>query len=255
MDKKVSYIIIILITIITILFLVLLSNNDKKDNQAKITEKYLIIDNYSTWMYTNKWEKVNNSKISGKKLKTFINDELQGLTKLSFGSKWNLYNDNDEYVDYEGNFIAASPELKLLINKYTVGEIDESDINEINQILNEDFTINDFTKKELIVSDLNNDGVSDYIINVSNLDNENALNYYNLIYAKIDGDIKIILNKKIKLKDYYSEPIYHISEIININGKNEKYIILEKGYFSLAGKTGNVMYGYIDNNFKLVMED
>ena len=251
MNKKVSYIIILAIVIIAFPLLLLL----KKNNNTIGTEKYLIIDNYSTWSYTNHWQKIDNNNVNNKTFQTFINDESIGLIRFSYGSKWNLYNENNEYISNEEKFIAASPEFKLLVNKFTVGEIDESKINEINQILNENFTIDDFTTKEFVLTDLNNDGISDYIINISNLDNENAINYYTLIYAKIDGDIKIILNKKIELKDYYSEPIYHISEIINLNDKIEKYLILEKGYFSLAGKTGNVMYGFIDNNYKLIMED
>ena len=253
MNKKVSYIIIILITIITILLLVLLSNNDKKDNIDVVTEKYLIIDNYSTWMYTNKWEKIDNSKISGKKLKAFINDELQGLTTFSFGSKWNLYNDNDEYIDYEGDLIAASPELKLSVDKIIIEDIGEKELNEINSILNKNYEIDFFTTKELVKVDLDKNGNLDYIVNVNNLNDEEANEYVSLIYAKVNNNVMILNDKSIDLKDYLNTPRYRIKEVIDLN--NNKYVIIQKGFFSLAGKNGNIMFEYIDNKFKLVMED
>ena len=60
------------------------------------------------------------------------------------------------------------------------------------------------------------------------------------------------MNKR-ETADLTNAPVYNINYILDVN--NQSSILIKKGYFSDAGKSGNAMYQLRDGKYKIVMED
>lgn len=256
MNKKIPIVIIcVLVVFCGILLLVLQDKNeDKNSSLNELNNKktyYLVIGNDSVWSYHDKWSKASNTDIDGNKLEVYIEKKYIGLKTLKYGTVWNIFSGN-EYEFYDGSMLAFSTDFGKVIN-FTISNIDNDNLQEINKILKSNFHDYSFSVNEKISVDLNSDGRLDTIVSVSNLDIEGQDLYFNLVYTKINDKINILINESIQIEDYYNAPIYNMNYVLNI--LNTNYIIFRKGYFSNVNKSGNIMYELIDGKYELVIED
>lgn len=252
MNKRVPIIIIILLLIFSLVIIFSAKDNNNTSNKENKVEKevnYLVIDNDSIWEYNNKWNKISYGRVNNKKYNVYIDSTYKGIFTLKYGSVWNLFSGNN-YYSYQGNMIALSNKLSL--KNMEIIDIDNKDLKEINSIIKKSYNINDITLREKIVVDLDNNGVIDKIINVSNLDGGDS-SYFSLVYVVLNGNRDILINESIKESDYYSAASYSLKYLISYNNKIN--IIVGKGYFSLAGKSGNMMYELNQKKYELVVED
>ena len=250
MNKKVPIIIICILMFIIILLLIIFKDR-VNDDKKSIEPSYLVIGNESVWMYDDKWQKSSYNLIENKKMNVYIDSVYKGNFTMKHGNKWNLFLNNN-YYSYDGEMIAFSSDFIHLEN-FSVTNIDNKDLKEINKILKYNYKLDDFSTAEKIEVDLNKDGKLESIINVSNLDKTNQNTYFNLLFVYIDNDVHVLINEVISPADYFNSPVYSINYILNVN--NQSSILVKKGYFSDAGKSGNVMYQLRDGKYKIVMED
>lgn len=250
MNKKVPIIIICVLMFIIILLLIVFKDRVNDDKNVSETS-YLVIGDDSVWMYDDKWQKASYNLIESRKMNVYIDSLYKGSFTMKHGNKWNLFLNND-YYSYDGEMIAFSSDF-IHIKNFSVTNIDNKDLQEINKILKFDYKLDAFSTADKINIDLNNDGELESIINVSNLDKTNQDTYFNLLYVYNRDDVDVLINEDISPADYFNAPVYNINYILDVN--NQSSILIKKGYFSDAGKSGNAMYQLRAGKYKIVMED
>ena len=252
MNKKNTKILVILIICLALyaLFIIFFVNN-KEDNNTEVYDDLLIIDNISTWKYDNNTWSKSTYKNSNKKYITYVNNNYLGTYYLR--NNVNLYNENGNNVPYNGDLFCYSNELNIKLKSYTKTKVNNTDIDTINSILSDSFNYNDFSLNEKIIVDIDNNGINDSIISVSNLDTlEEQSKYFNLVYVNMNGVTnKIIIDSIIGENDLFDIPIYNTKYIFEIDNIN--YFVLQEGYFSEAGSTTNLLYKYNNNNFENIL--
>jgi len=257
MNKKVPVIIIGGLVVILIVVFVLFKKNESNSNNPNNSKEYsyMIINNESIWGYNGSWIKSNNSLIDNTNLETYINNVYSGFYTYKLGNVWNLF-DGSNLITYDGLLIGFSKNLGRVININKV-DIDSNDLNVINGILNKSIGINDINKYEKVNIDLDNNGIMDSIIYVTNIMDEELNSYFSLLYIVFNGSVYVLKNDDITNDNFYEEPLYSIKAVVDINGKSVNNIIIEKGYFSNVNKTGNIMYQYNKDSkkYEIVIQD
>lgn len=257
MNKKVPVIIIGGLVVILLVVFVLFKNNESNSNNPNDSKEYsyMIINNESIWEYNGSWIKSNNSLIDNTNLETYINNVYSGFYTYKLGNVWNLF-DGNNLITYDGLLIGFSKNLGRVININKV-DIDSNDLNVINGILNKSIGIDDINKYEKVNIDLDNNGIMDSIIYVTNIMDEELNSYFSLLYVVFNGSVYVLKNDDVTNDNFYEEPLYSIKAVVDINGKSVNNIIIEKGYFSNVNKTGNIMYQYNKDSkkYEIVIQD
>lgn len=257
MNKKVPVIIIGGLVVILIVVFVLFKKNESNSNNPNDSKEYsyMIINNESIWGYNGSWIKSNNSLIDNTNLETYINNVYSGFYTYKLGNVWNLF-DGSNLITYDGLLIGFSKNLGRVININKV-DIDSNDLNVINGILNKSIGIDDINKYEKVNIDLDNNGIMDSIIYVTNIMDEELNSYFSLLYVVFNGSVYVLKNDDVTNDNFYEKPLYSIKAVVDINGKSVNNIIIEKGYFSNVNKTGNIMYQYNKDSkkYEIVIQD
>ena len=224
-------------------FISKVSNTDKKNN----SEYYLVIDDVANLMYkNNKWYNVTKSKIeSYSDYITYSYNNYLGQNNLKYGNVWNLFDKNGEYVNYKESLFAYSNNFNITKRDLTIRNLSDDDKNEIT--LNFNYSNFDFLlSNEVIDIDLDNNGVMDKIVCICNSsEDKNYKDYfYNLVYIKINDEIKIIINENSSNYNILQNDVYDLSYIFSTN-KNS-YFTLKKTYnvFSDSLNENIIMYDY-----------
>ena len=237
--NKLSIIIITLMVCVfgsLIVYLVLFKNNDNvnvnidNSNNSNLTNnintthigkdniKYLVIDGYCI-LYNktkSKFSSCRNSSVEDQKLNVIANSNYLGRYTLKLGTVWNLFDDNREYVNYEGSLLAYSDGLNVENITFTEGVFNTDYIYEANKVLNNS-KIN--VQENLHYNYRYSTGNMDITI-VSNLYGEQTL-YYNLAYLTyLNKNYVIFKHTSNNLKSEYS---YTLKSILKIN--NKLYIV------------------------------
>lgn len=231
------------------------NNNHHNNNEVQnFKSSYLIVNDTNMWEYHNKkWTNKKNFDTNNNKLSVYVNKKYSGYYNMEYIKSWNLFDDNDNFIEYEGNILAFTNDLNINVKDYGMNKVDNEDIKKINEIMSTSITGNELTTNEKIIIDLNKDGIDDSIINVSNIELENANIYFSLIYAIINNDIKIIKKDIIPVTDLLIVPNYNLEYVLNINNEDIDSIVIREGYFSLAGETNCIMYQFINGSYQKVV--
>ena len=216
--------------------------------------KKIMIDGISIWKdIDNKW--YNTDFIDNDdNYNIYINNNYFGTYKInSFNDEFIYYNNNNS-TSYNNSLFAYTTNLNIQLKPFKLLNTTEEDIREINKILNTSFDNNDFPTSEHVDIDLDNNGVIDTIICVSNLYDSNSQNrYFNLLYIKLNNENRqIIINDEIKENDVLNNPVYNIKYIYN-DKNNYDNIIIQKRYFSNAGEPQNMLFEYKDGKYNQVI--
>lgn len=256
MNKKVTYTIIGIMFIMFIIVLIIFKDNiNPKEETKKEDYSYLIIGDDTTWKKqdNNKWINVSPKSINDEPKNIWIDNKYFGKYKMKYINSWNLM-DNTKYINYDGKIIAASPKMNLQINEYNIDKIEDDDLKEINIIMNKNMMKEEITYQERVNIDLDNNGILDKIINVSNLNDEGKQSYFSLLYVSINNKNQVLIKENIEEKDYYNAPMYYLNYILNIDKEKSSSLVIEKGYFSNAGKTSNILYQYINGKYEISVD-
>lgn len=246
MNKKVSIIIIIILGLLIILALIFL----KKDNKEE--DKYLVINNISYWKYNNeKWTKMKEKSDINTTFDVYVSKKYYGNYYLKSGKNWNLFDKNGKYVNYKGDLLAISSNTEFNILGTNITEVNKIDISTISDIINTNKF--ELSTNEKIYLDIDSNGIEDEIINVSNIDSNEQNKYFSLIYVLLNGKREVLLQKDIDAKNIFNEPIYNIKYLLSINNNN--MIVIQKGYYSEAGNTGNIMFGFKNGKIEKLIQD
>ena len=232
----------IIIKGIFIAFALLLFTN-KIYADATSNDKLLIIDNISIWNYKdNTWYKKDTLVNNGYFL-VYIDNKYYGMYKVKGIKDFILYDNDNNIVPYEGELFAHTNNFEIKNRSFKIETVSEDIINEINSISGVLLKESDLSINEYIKIDLDNNGIYDEIINVSNLDAlDEQTKYFNLAFIKLNNSEKqIIINDEVQPKDLLNAPIYNVKYIFNNNDNKYDSIILEEGYFSNVDETKNLL--------------
>ena len=258
MNKKLSLIITIIIVIFgALLFFIVSKNHNDIKTGLENKKFYLVLNNFSVWKYNKTWAKANYSDVNNKKMSVFIDNKTKGQYYLKYGTTWNLFNDQDEYVNYHGDLIAITPYIKLEFLRYSQGVINTDDLNTITRLNANanNITVQELSPKEKIIVDLDSNGINDSIVIVGNIDIPSQNNYFNIVYVNLNGDIKVLINDKIKMGERLKEPLYSFNNVLLFENSKYGSIVLHKTYYSQVANPGNLLFDYNKKNYQLVIED
>ena len=228
------------------------NNNNTNVNNTVKENKYLVIGNTSNLNYTNNTfsdVKIKEIEKLGK-LKVYVNNKYYGEYKFKNATNWNLFDDNNEYVHYNGDMLAFSPDFNIKVrNNYKIRQINEKDkvflINEYNVS-----SFSSLTENQAVDIDLDNNGELDEIICVSSLDDSvNIKNYFSIVVIKINGEKMTLVEDK----EDNAKHVYSIYGIINIEDAKKDSIILTKteGYISQNPKVSSLIYNYKNDKYMI----
>ncbi len=228
------------------------TNNNTVNNKTDNKTEYLVIGNTSNLKYNNgvftKSGKYEIERLDS--LKVYVNNKYYGDYKLKSGENWNLFDNKDEFVNYNGSLIAFSNTFNVKVrSNYKVREINEKD----KVFLINDYNISSFsnlTTNEVIDIDLDNNGVNDEIICISSLDDSiDVKNYFSLVIIVLNEE-RITL---IEEKEDKAIHIYSVYGVLNIDNNDHDSIILTQteGYISEKPIVSNLIYNYKNDKYMI----
>lgn len=256
--NKIIILLVIIIAYVVALFVILLGNKKTEEKNTKNNEKkYIVVDNFARLSFSNNsWSKASTSEIeSYGEYKVLINNKPFGNYKLEYGTTWNLFNNANDYIDYEGNLFAYSDNFN--INVVTL-EKNNFLSDENKKIISEYFNYDDYSNlitNDVITVDIDNNGVMDEVVCVSNIgiDKKYKSKYYNLIFIKLNDEIIEILNQNSSNSKIMEEPVYNLSTLFELN--RNKYLVIKKtiGIDSDTPTESVLLYQQLNSdNFKKV---
>ena len=227
--------------------------NNSSSNQEKISIKYIVIDNDSNWLYNGNFEKTTSTAIKNAKthFKIYADNNYIGEYKLIRDKKWNVFDDEDNFIPYKGNLFAFSSDFDIRLIRIITANITDSDKEFITSGY-ENKTFDYLITNDVVNIDLDDNGQIDKVVALSN-SNEEIDNNYNLVYIILNDKLYTLVNETVK--DFYSSSIYNINRIFTFN--NEKYILIKetKNYIGDNVKVINHMFKYDNDNFIEIIHD
>ena len=251
MNKKKLVIILISLFVFILLLAFILTFNFKREDEA-IVHNYLVVNETDIWEFKNNvWYILDNMENNNQIFNVYLDRVPSGNYRINKTSQINLYDLDGELIKYNGDILAYSGDFKIDFKNYTIDKISTTDLNDINNILDTNMNMNNLTTNEKVLIDLDNNGVEDKIINVSNISfvnsDEEVNNYFNLIYIVLNNKIQVLKSENIDAFNLLLAPMYNIDYILNINNKKYDNILFNERYFSYSQNSRNIMYEY-DND-------
>ena len=273
MNKKVSIVIIIILVAISVVFYAYYyvnrdlgeeENPGNNGNEGEtptepvvIDYDMLVIDNISNWGYVDgRWRTLDIDEIEDNEFVVYVNHQYYGNYNLKYGTIWNLFDDNNSYVEYYGDLIAYSNDFNVVIPSYAVTNVTGVEISEITTILGHGFNSSTLSTNEVVNIDLDSNGIVDKIVNVSNLDSlEEEQYYFNLCYVVLNNEIQILINENVDEKMLLLYPKYNIEYILSFSNNEYYSFIMQEGYFSEVDSTKNNLYAFSNNKYTKLFGD
>lgn len=283
MDKaksKIIVVLIIILLIITIIALILssntnnnneLNNANKPDNNSSssgssgssgnepnpsITKNdYIIIDNTDFWRVNdNRFYRESTFENIDSLFQTYENNIYKGEFYFKRLNVWNLFDKNNNYISYNGNLLAyTNNDLYLNIKNFQLTQIDINDLEDIKNEMKFNINMDDLNINEKAILDIDNNGIMDEIISVSNIvinESIDSENYFNLVYINYNNQRINLFKEEVKVEDLLVVPTYHIKYVLEINGIES--IMISERYFSEGG-INNVLFQKKNDNFQKVL--
>lgn len=234
--------------------LVILSKEEKNG--------YLLLSNISSYtcnvkkcklLEEDKLEEIDNTK----EFQVYNSSQNIGTYKVKYIKKWNFFDSNNNWVNMNDSFIAASEDLDLKVENVLVREMIPEELAILDKHLKEN-KINSYSlleQNEVVEYDFNKDGKKEKIILASNVNDTNEEDKLFAIVIGIVNNKSSVLHVDIYNKnESYNVPSYQVKGIINILNQKEDYLVLLKGYFSEVGKPSTYIYKRVKNNFENIVE-
>ncbi len=198
------------------------NTNTIKNNttSSAASNYYLIVGNYLNAVFDEKnmkWSEVDNEEYS-EKFETYVDNVYYGRYYLIYGTVWNLFDDQKNFVKYNGDIIAHSINFNVKVKKYQ--ELKITDNNVLGEVKKYLFKYNyqyaDTYFNRVYYIDENN-----YVVLCSDiLDSEKTVGMnYTIGFIKIDGKFFNIFNNEFEAKDKLKYPENKLTGWLVINGK------------------------------------
>lgn len=243
---KKSYIVItVIIVLYLVVTLVIMTINENN-------KKYLVLSpNTILTLKNGEWKKIEkNTKI--KAIDTYIDGIYIGSNEAELtNNKLRIKSKNNVLIDLEeSNVLGYTGSLDYM--PFTKEEMTEEELVELNNILlNNGVTGSIPTFGQKVAFDLDNDGTNENFYFVSNLfEDELSNKMYSMIYVKDNNKIEVLYKKIEDKQKTYDMCTPNITNIIDINKKQQFNLVVSCEYFSTIGKNHGII-SYEGNKYKL----
>jgi len=230
-SKIVLFILIAYVVIIICIFLPIYLKNRRE----KI---YIISDEFKIKYENGKWNRITNpDDYETENFHIYEDGNYRGEYQVIYSNKFHLY-ENGRNVKYTGILFGHRGTLDLsYLNAETIETIQDTDKEVITKVFNENnLPINfNFNLYQKMNYNLNDEGTMDSIYCISNYYMDGMDKYYSIIFTYIDGEINIV-DKIITDSDgTYEEPMFKLSNLVDIRNDNKYELLYMNNYFSQSG--------------------
>ena len=167
--------------------------------------------------------------------------------KFDTASKGEIDTDNNNYINFDGQLIAGTQELNLIVKNINKKEISEAE----KVYLINNFNIKSFNNLSVYQEaeiDLDYNGQIDKIICISSSkESKNKDSYYNLILVKLNDNYQTLLDERGDNAKY----TFNIYSIINFLNKKVDSIVIEQinGLTSEEPRHEYIIYNYKNDKY------
>lgn len=232
-------------------------NNEDDDKQQEIVSQGDYVFVLDSKLYLNykdgSWYEYEDFDYSEKKFDVYINNIKFGNYSLNYGGKWYIIDDDRNYIDYDGSFMAVYSNMNYSINPVVSNQfdiVDQSNVNSFLSDLNITFSYNDISKSKILY-DINKDGMKDIVYFVSNAfsdDDGSSNNAFAYVFVKdAAGKETVIYSYKDSTDNLLSMSNPSFGNIVEIDGKEYLFVLNEKN----SGVVNYYVYNMSDS-YKLV---
>lgn len=257
MNKETKIGIIIIIVMLILFFILFFFFGGIDSFKNKKDESVILVGNNTYWQYKDKKFtniKTNISSLYWKDYTVYINNEKYGTYKLWHDDKWYLYDKDRNAINYDGNFLAISSNYNIKPVDYELNSV--SSDKYINKVLN-NFNIktDNFTVKNRIDIDIDNDNKKDSIYLISNvLPIDKYEKYRFSIVFMVKNDIIYTAFSDVQNESNSRGCKPYIDAFIDVDSDKELEIIMSCGGL-VTSQTKNYLYDFSDNKFKILISN
>lgn len=248
--KNKKLIIIVAVILLAYILVMLIFFNKKND---KVSGKYLIFDDINIKIDNGTWKKIDGNDLQKLNIKfnTFVDNEFYGNYYLKYGSTWNLFNDKNEFVSYDGKLFAYTNGINIKLKNLNNTKLSDSDKTYLTNKYNIK-NFDDLTTEEVYNLDIDDNGVIDKIICLSRIDS---------LTSSLDENYNLVLvifnNKVLELVKEKGNKVYKIYNIDFAFNMNSSYVIVKdvEGFYTDQAVTTKTIYMLKNNKYKKVISN
>ena len=223
---------------------------------------YLLISNIDSYSCTKeKCNKVTSEVIMNEQNQSnylvYQKDNYLGEYKVEFVNKWNFFDINGNWINLQSDFLAGSINTNLVVKEYEKRAMSSEETMEINKILqkNKITKYSILSQNEVILYDLNQDGLEEKVIFASNVtDESNDEKLFSMVVGVIQDRYEVLFIDVFNQHENYEVPTYRFKNVINLFNQKNDLMLFTKSYFSEVGEPMSFIYKIDKKKFKLINE-
>ena len=255
MRTKKAYIILIAIILIFFVVMFLVFGVDNIRNERYATT--VIIDNDVVWtLNKKKWtNSFSYSKLNWKDFNVYVDNKELGNYYLWHDDKWYLFDKKKNAKNYDGRMVAYRANYEMSIYDYELESI--SDFSYVNEVLSKNgiTDVEEYTAKNKISFDYDNDGVVEDFYLVSNVFpmDSNPDKLFATVFMVKDEEIYPIYTEIQKNTGFNGCKPY-FNTFIDVDNDKKYELVLSCAKYSVS-HTNNMLYKFKDNKFKILISN
>ena len=254
-EKKVGIIIIIIILILFLILFFFFGGIDSFKN--KKNQSIILVGNNTYWEYKDKKFYNITSNVSSlywKDYIVYINNKKYGTYKLWHDDKWYLYDKDRNYVSYDGSFLAISSNYDIKPVAYSLDNL-SSDKYVKKVLSNNNIKTNNFTVKNKVNIDIDNDSKKESIYLISNvLPIDKYENYRFSIVFMVKNDIIYTVFSDVQNESNSRGCKPYIDAFIDVDKDEDLEMIMSCGGLVTSG-TKDYLYDFKDNKITILVSN
>ena len=242
--KNIKIIVILLACFLIYMFLMFLLISKNKG-----TSGYILNSGIGSFYCENaKCESVSDSDVStgSQSFAVYQYNEYVDNYQVNYNmDTWNFFQNNSWKAIY-GDYLAIDTSLDFEYLPYEMVPLSGSEENMIQSRTKISYTA--LNRNNVYTLDLDNNGVTDRLYALSNQTEEEENNdYFSIFFVEINGDLQPIYINTVQDADGYSLPYYNVAGVLKIDGVLK--IILNKGFFSSHGVPETILLTFDGERF------
>lgn len=259
-NKKVALVLIICLVIFTLILFLTVGISDLRRKREKL---YIVVDNDAMWVYKNqKWSTISKNDAKSYNWMAFDvyeGNSFSGRDYLMYtNDKWYIFDNSKKAVIPKEKVLAIGGNLNVSVLDFSMSNFTNEDNIYIKTILNR-YGISDnvnFTNKEKISIDFDNDGENESLFVLSNVfpNGFTPSVTYNLIFLRDNNSTYVVYKNISGYNDDYSGCKAYVNNIIDVNNDNKYEILIGCGYYSTKG-VYYALYTFLDNKYQLLISN
>jgi hypothetical protein len=258
MRNKRTYFILIIILIVFFLVMFFVFGTDNiKVGKYNTT---LLVGEDTVWSYSDKkWTNITKTtsiqKLNWNKFNVYSNNEKVGEYQLWYSDKWYAFDDDNNAVTLDGDFLAYKSNHTINVKGFTEEEITDSTY--VDYVLKENdlSTSSQFTSAYKTSFDFDSDGVEEdfYVISNAFPTDFEPENIFSIVFMVKDSTVYYIYNDISKNVSFNGCKPF-LTSFIDVDEDDVYEFILGCGRYSVSEQV-NMLYQFEEDSFKIIISN